>query len=573
MSKKRGFRLYLVLAIVALTSTAVLALDYNISANDNNEEYVADGGMSTGSSDLEMPYEDAGNPPSSEQIIGVRWVVPLAPGAKILKAYIEFTVDENKGGTLPVNLIIEGQLALNAPGFADVAKNISSRSPWTKAQVQWAAENWPTVGLKSRTADISPIIQEIIDQPGWAAGNALVIAIRDDKSKPSTGVRCASTGPVLHLEVFNPTAYAPLPADGEIGVAMPLLKWTKGDEAISHNVYLGTTPDLTEADRVATKLSLPLYYHTKGLTPGAQYYWRVDEVGLTGQVIQGRVWSFVMQAMTAYHPSPTDGSADASPTATLTWQPGQSAMKHHLYLGTSLDAVTQGAASTDKGELTAATFTPAAALDSVTTYYWRVDELGLGGAVKTGPVWSFTTHLPVDDFERYTDKPGEEIFTTWIDGFTDGTNGSTVGHMTAINGTFGETAIVHSGKQSMPMDYNNVKAPYYSETYQEFSPTQNWTANELADLRLEFRGLGSNGAGALYVVVEDSSNKSAVVTNADPAAVTAATWTSWEIPLSSLTGVNLAKVKRLYLGVGDRKNPAAGGAGRVYIDDIRVTKP
>ncbi len=572
MSKKSGFRWYLVLGIVALISTAALALDYNISAIDNIEESVADGSLATGSSDLEMPYENEGNPPSTEQVIGLRWIVPLAPGAKVLKAYIEFTVDENKGGTDPVNLIIEGQLALNPPGFVDVPKDVTSRSPWTTAQVQWAAENWPTVGLKSRTADVSAIIQEIIDQPGWAAGNALVVILRDDKSKPSKGVRCAALSPVLHLEVFTPTAYAPTPADGEIGVAMPLLKWTKGDDAIAHNVYLGTTPDLTEADRVATKLSLPLYYHTKGLTPGAQYYWRVDEVGITGQVVQGRVWSFVMQAVTAYHPSPVDGSADAAPTAALTWQPGQGAVKHHLYLGTSLDDVTKGAAGTDKGELTAATFTPAA-LDSVTTYYWRVDELGLAGAVKTGPVWSFTTHLPVDDFERYTDKAGEEIYMTWIDGFTDGTNGSTVGHLTAINGTFGETAIVHGGKQSMPMDYNNVNAPYYSETYQEFSPTQNWTANELADLRLEFRGLGNNGAGALYLVVEDSSGKKAVVTNADPAAVTAATWTAWKIPLNSLTGVNLAKVKRLYLGVGDRQNPAAGGAGRIYVDDIRVTKP
>jgi hypothetical protein len=25
-------------------------------------------------------------------------------------------------------------------------------------------------------------------------------------------------------------------------------------------------------------------------------------------------------------------------------------------------------------------------------------------------------------------------------------------------------------------------------------------------------------------------------------------------------------------GVGDRKNPKAGGAGRLYFDDIRVTK-
>jgi hypothetical protein len=40
-----------------------------------------------------------------------------------------------------------------------------------------------------------------------------------------------------------------------------------------------------------------------------------------------------------------------------------------------------------------------------------------------------------------------------------------------------------------------------------------------------------------------------------------------------LAGVNLAKVEKLYLGVGDRNAPAAGGTGRIYVDDIRVTKP
>jgi hypothetical protein len=49
-------------------------------------------------------------------------------------------------------------------------------------------------------------------------------------------------------------------------------------------------------------------------------------------------------------------------------------------------------------------------------------------------------------------------------------------------------------------------------------------------------------------------------------------WTEWTIPLSSFTGVNPAKVKKMYLGVGDRKNPVPDGAGRIYIDDLRVTK-
>jgi hypothetical protein len=366
-------------------------------------------------------------------------------------------------------------------------------------------------------------------------------------------------------------ASEPNPADGTVGVATPLLQWKKGDTAVFHNVYLGTAPDLTDADLVGKNQPFALFYAVAGLTPGATYYWRVDEVEADMTTVRtGDVWSFIAQDVKAYYPTPVDQSSDASPTGPLTWYAGQAAIKHHLYFGTSLDDVTNGTADTDKGELTDPTYTPTG-LDSLATYYWRVDELGPGGALKTGAVWSFTTYLPIDDFESYTDQPDEEIYSTWIDGYTDGTNGSTVGYFTATNGTFGET-IVHSGQQSMPMDYNNVNDPFYSEAYREFAPAQDWTADELSDLRLDFRGASANGAGALYVAVEDSAGKVAVVTNADPAAVKAMTWTEWQIPLSSLTGINLAKVKRLYIGVGDRNAPAKGGAGRIYIDDIRLTK-
>ncbi len=37
-------------------------------------------------------------------------------------------------------------------------------------------------------------------------------------------------------------------------------------------------------------------------------------------------------------------------------------------------------------------------------------------------------------------------------------------------------------------------------------------------------------------------------------------------------GVNVAAVKRLYFGVGNRSKPAAGGAGRIYLDDIREVR-
>ncbi len=204
----------------------------------------------------------------------------------------------------------------------------------------------------------------------------------------------------------------------------------------------------------------------------------------------------------------------------------------------------------------------------MTTYYWRVDEIVAGGTVRPGPVWTFTTCLSVDDFESYTDDEGSRIYDTWVDGWTNGT-GSVVGNTQA---PFAEQTIVHGGKQSMPLDYNNVKTPFYSEAEREFAPTQDWTAGGVTTLALYVRGRSGNAQAQLYIAVEDSAKKVSIVAYPDKAVTSAGQWTQWKIPLSSFTGVNLAKVKKVYLGVGDRTTPAAGGSGRIFIDDIQVTK-
>jgi regulation of enolase protein 1 (concanavalin A-like superfamily) len=94
----------------------------------------------------------------------------------------------------------------------------------------------------------------------------------------------------------------------------------------------------------------------------------------------------------------------------------------------------------------------------------------------------------VEDFESYTDKAGIEIFSTWIDGLTNGLSGSIVGYATAANGTFAETTIVHGGRQCMPLEYNNVKTPYYSEAERVFDTTQDWTGNGADTLSVYFMG-------------------------------------------------------------------------------------
>jgi hypothetical protein len=144
-----------------------------------------------------------------------------------------------------------------------------------------------------------------------------------------------------------------------------------------------TSPNLTVADQASHQF---VAYYVMGLTPGVTYYWRVDEIEKDGVTVHpGTVWSFTMQATTAYHPSPVDGATDASVTPTLMWLPGSGGTKHQVYFGDSLEAVQQGAAGRQV-HAGAGGWLCAGAPKSMTTYYWRVDDL-VGDGV-AGPVWS-----------------------------------------------------------------------------------------------------------------------------------------------------------------------------------------
>jgi hypothetical protein len=373
--------------------------------------------------------------------------------------------------------------------------------------------------------------------------------------------------------IANVQARKPNPANGALSVLAPLLEWTPGDGATFHDVYLGTSPDLTAADLVSPRQYFAIYYHVMGLTPGATYFWRVDEIEKDGVTLHpGKVWSFTMQATTAYHPSPADKAADASVVPMLTWLPGAAAVKHQIYFGNSLDAVQQGAAATDKGIRagTEPNYAPGT-LDRMSTYYWRVDEILLDGTVNAGPVWSFTTCLPVDDFESYTDDLDAKttIFDTWIDGLTNGLSGSVVGNAQA---PFAEQQVVHGGLQSMPLDYNNVNSPFFSEAERQFASAQDWTVGGANTLILSIRGQIGNALDPLYVALEDASQKTAVVVHPNPAVAASGTWVQWRIPLSDFAGVNPARIKKISIGLGNKSNPTKGGAGRIYLDDIGVIK-
>ncbi len=288
----------------------------------------------------------------------------------------------------------------------------------------------------------------------------------------------------------------------------------------------------------------------------------------------------IIDARTANAPDPLRGAAAAEQTSILSWSPGAAAAAHDVYFGTDSNAVADANTATadiyrGRQALDQNTFDPGP-LEWNVRYFWRVDEVNDAHPQSpwVGTVWSFTTadFLTVDNFESYTDEAdvGARVYETWLDGYADSSSGSTVGH---LDPPFAEQTTVHSGGQSMPLNYNNLSQPFYSEAKRPWSTPQNWTVNGVDSLVLHFRGELTNTPVKLYVTLADSTAKSATVVYPDAAATAAAQWTEWKIPLASFTGVNAGKIESLVIGLGNRSNPEASGTGLLYIDDIRVVKP
>jgi hypothetical protein len=290
----------------------------------------------------------------------------------------------------------------------------------------------------------------------------------------------------------------------------------------------------------------------------------------------GRVIELV-DARTADVPQPPGGAVEAGAAPVLSWSPGTAAAGHDVYFGADRDAVANATPATagiyrGRQALDETSYNPGP-LERGTVYYWRIDEVNEAHPASPwkGRVWTFTTadFILVDDMESYTDEDGARIYQTWIDGYPD-RNGATVGN---LQEPFAELTIVHGGKQSMPLSYDNRNKPFYSEAELPLAAAQDWTVSGLDTLSLFVRGDATNDGGQLYVVLEDGAGRKAIVSYPDAVLVTSAVWVEWRVPLSRFTGVDLAQVRTLYLGVGDPTSPKAGGAGRLYIDDIRVVKP
>jgi hypothetical protein len=175
-------------------------LEVRVAASSDDAEERASGRVSLTSSDLELIFD------RDVQTVGIRFNgIDIPQGANISSAYIQFKVDESNSD--PAALIIAGQADDNPSTFVNSSENISNR-PTTTASVLWdPVPGWGTVGitgLDQQTTNIAPIIQEIIDRPGWTESNSLVIIITGTGKRVAESYNGDQAGaPLLHVEYLT----------------------------------------------------------------------------------------------------------------------------------------------------------------------------------------------------------------------------------------------------------------------------------------------------------------------------------------------------------------------------------
>lgn len=166
--------------------TNTLTPRVNASANDAEE---TGGTVTTNSGTLDVAYN--GTP--AQNTVGLRFTGLAIPrGARITSATLQFTASNSDTATT-VNVTIEGEAIGNSPAFTTGANNITDRTRTTNS-VNWSAIGAWTSGATTNATSpsITSIIQEIVNNPGWASGNSLSLILEDNASTSGARRRARS---------------------------------------------------------------------------------------------------------------------------------------------------------------------------------------------------------------------------------------------------------------------------------------------------------------------------------------------------------------------------------------------
>ena len=190
----------LVLALLARSASADV-LDLAVAAGSDDVEETSAGSLLFASGDLALGVD------GSPQTVGLRFPgVAIPPDHVVTAAWLQFRADETSSAAAA--LTIEGEAAADAAAFVRTDGSLSAR-PRTAAGVAWAPAAWSVgqTGPGQRSPDLAPVLQEIVDAPGWASGSAVVLIVTGSGRRAADSFE-GGFATQLHVE-FEPAGDEP----------------------------------------------------------------------------------------------------------------------------------------------------------------------------------------------------------------------------------------------------------------------------------------------------------------------------------------------------------------------------
>jgi hypothetical protein len=198
------------LNVTAQPVGTVQIVESRVGASEDDAEEKSDGSISLTSVDLDMHQYD----PEPHRAVGLRFTgVQIPVGIEVLDAWIQFEADATDSA--PTTLTLKAEASADAAPFSTAADDITTR-PTTFATAFWNVDPWQdeTSGPETRSPSLASLVQEVVDQPGWAPGNALAIVITHDGAGTSDRVAESFDGngadaALLHVEYVTPSQTPP----------------------------------------------------------------------------------------------------------------------------------------------------------------------------------------------------------------------------------------------------------------------------------------------------------------------------------------------------------------------------
>jgi len=111
--------------------------------------------------------------------------IKINQGETVSNFVVYFECNDASSGTTP-QLKIRAEALDDATAFAATPNNLTARTK-TTAKATWTITDAWSVGVHYPSPDLSAVIQEVVNRPGWAYGNAINIFIELDDGQTDNG--------------------------------------------------------------------------------------------------------------------------------------------------------------------------------------------------------------------------------------------------------------------------------------------------------------------------------------------------------------------------------------------------